>query len=408
MFKLFIVALVALCAALASATKDVRVGGVPSAELKAQFRQKAMMKAAKNGHNLQGRKDIQSTIVGAQLRCQGYLCPQWALDVSRWDLEPLCDECSQETNLVELLPLAPTFQRKPRIFTDYDPSSHVYTVTVQSYPGPGVDTYFTVSIADDISSAKILQNNVIVGHPDASVNNPGSMKLIRAFDSPDPNGGIVSIFDDGSVWNLDLLSKQYTRIGSIKSDSSVKDCVVTNAQVFDGNVLKSFLVQEDELKSYLVTLDITTGVATAPVALLPVQGGGSDTELPVNAHIIDNGLGTNILAVIMAGQFDQIIQVDEKVGTQTPIIFSITQDNEDYPSVLYCDTNTKDCDTVWTTSAYDASTKQLYMQTHYIDDQDVYWTSIYKQYYYQQQTGTWPYFDPATLMNFGYRLDFRS
>lgn len=388
----------ALVAAVATDEKKVVVGkpchmksAAFAAKVKAQSRKGAVSAFSSTG-----------AIVGAQLRCHGLMCPQWALDLSRWDFAPSCEDCSQETQLVEFLPLAPTWQRNPKIFTDYDAASRVYTVAVQSYPSEGMDTFFTASVAGDMSSAKKLLDNVIVAHPDATVNHPGSMTLIRVFDSPDPNGGVVAIFSDGSVYNLDLTSKKYTLIANIKSDPSVKATVVSNAQVFDGTVLKAFLVQSNELKSFLVTVDVSTGVVTAPVTLLPVQGGGSGTELPVNAHIIDNGQGTNILAVIMAGQFDQIIQVDEKVGTQTPIIFSITQANEMYPTMLTCDTNTKDCDTVWTTSAYDPVAKQLMVQAHYIDDQGVYWTSIYYQYWLNQVAGTFAYWDPVTLMNFGY------
>ena len=151
----FVVAFV-LLVAVALATKDVRRGGNPTKEQMKEFRSK-VEKIQRGASN---KRAVESTIVGAQLRCHGYLCPQWALDVSRWDMEPLCDECSQETQLIELLPLAPTFQRKPRIFTDYDEPSRAYTIAVQSYPGPGVDTFFVVELASDISSAKILQNRL--------------------------------------------------------------------------------------------------------------------------------------------------------------------------------------------------------------------------------------------------------
>ena len=134
-----------------------------------------------------------STVVGAQLRCSGFMCPQWALDVTRWDMV-VGDGENPEWQLIELLPVAPTWQRMPNIFTDYDASTRMYTVCVQSYPAPGVDTFFQVQISDDISGARMVSNNVIVAHPDTSSNQPGSMSLVRMFDSPDPNGGIVAIF----------------------------------------------------------------------------------------------------------------------------------------------------------------------------------------------------------------------
>ena len=349
----------------------------------------------------------ESTIVGAQLRCQGFMCPQWALDVSRWDLDAANNDAYPEYQLAELLPLAPTWQRMPTIFTDYDQSTRLFTVAVQSYPGPGVDSFFSLTIADDISSAKMVQNNVIVAHPDATSNNPGSMTLIRAFDSPDPNGGVVCIFNDGSIYNLDLVSKAYTLLGSLKGDASVKGAFVTNAHVFDGMVLKSFLVAQNEKQSWLVTFDLSTNTATAPVALLPVENvNNNGAELPVNAHMRDNGLGTNVLVVVMAGNFDQLIQVDESKGTQTPLIFNMysgSGTDDKYPALLYCDDGTKDCDTVWTTSAYDPVSKNMYIQAHFVDEStETYYTMIYKQYNLNQVAGTFAYMEPVCYMNFGY------
>jgi hypothetical protein len=342
-------------------------------------------------------------VVGAQLNCHGYLCPQWELKVSRWNMDLPEDN---ELQLVQLLPLAPTFQRNQPVFTDYDSATRTFTVGVQNYPSNGVDTFFQVAISDDIGSAKIVQDNVIVGHPDASVNNPGSLTMLRMFDSPDPNGGLVVIFDDGNVYNLDLVSKQYTLIANIKSDPSVKALAVSQAHVFDGLVLKSFL--HDTVHTYqntLVTLDISSKTLTKPVALSPVQGGGMGIETPLSAHMTkDPNTDKPVLTLMLGGQFDQIIQVDENTGAQVPTIFSITQGagvDENYPSIFYCDTNTKDCD-YWTTSTFDPVSNQLFAQAHFIDDQDVYWTSIYKQYWLKQAAGTFAYWSPVTLMNFGY------
>lgn len=291
----------------------------------------------------------------------------------------------------------------PIIFTDYIDSSRIYLVGVQSYPGPGVDTFFTALISDNISVATVLMNNVIVGHPDTAPNDPGHMTLIRAFHSPVSTGLLVTVFDDGTVWNLDLSTKVYTKLATLKSDSSIAATQVTNAMVFDGAVLKAFLVDQQHLQSYFVTVDLSLSPITvsSPLKLLPVQGGGEGYELPVNAHIIDNGYGKNILAVIMAGSFDQIIEVDEAVGTQTPIIFNMYDADTTAPALLYCDYGTKDCDTVWTTSAYDPVGKQLYIQAHR-DEDGIYYTTIYSQYYYQQKSGTWPYFSPIVQMKFGY------
>ena len=81
--------------------------------------------------------------VGAQLNCHGYLCPQWELKVSRWNMDLPEDN---ELQLVQLPPLAPTFQRNQPVFTDYDSATRTFTVGVQNYPSNGVDTFFQVAI----------------------------------------------------------------------------------------------------------------------------------------------------------------------------------------------------------------------------------------------------------------------
>lgn len=73
----FLLVLVAILTTLGNArhTPSVEQIAKHSSEL-ASFRQTKNM--ANNGTTI-------GTIVGAQLRCKGYLCPQWALDISRWD-----------------------------------------------------------------------------------------------------------------------------------------------------------------------------------------------------------------------------------------------------------------------------------------------------------------------------------
>lgn len=62
-------------------------------------------KENESSHKTVGKaSDAQGTIVGAQLRCQGYMCPQWALDISRWAVTET-DSANIEINLAELLPL---------------------------------------------------------------------------------------------------------------------------------------------------------------------------------------------------------------------------------------------------------------------------------------------------------------
>jgi hypothetical protein len=102
---------------------------------------------------------------------------------------------------------------------------------------------------------------------------------------------------------------QYTLLGNLKTDPSVKTLAVSQAHVFDGLVLKSFL--HDTVQNYkntLVTLDISTEALTTPVLLTPVQGGGMGIETPLSAHMAqDPNTGKPVLTLMLGGQFDQII-----------------------------------------------------------------------------------------------------
>ena len=61
-----------------------------------------------------------------QLRCQGYLCPQWAVDIST---EQYIHQVGVEveTWMQEALPLAPTVERSQLMLSAYDASTRIFT-----------------------------------------------------------------------------------------------------------------------------------------------------------------------------------------------------------------------------------------------------------------------------------------
>lgn len=66
------------------------------------------------------------------------MCPQWALDVTRYD--PIRKVGVDYTfDLAELLPLAPTAQRSGYLRTSFDASNRIFTVAAADYPEAGVD-----------------------------------------------------------------------------------------------------------------------------------------------------------------------------------------------------------------------------------------------------------------------------
>ena len=68
-------------------------------------------------------------------------CPQWALDVTRYD--PVKKVGVEYTfDLAELLPLAPTQYRSGLLRTSFDALSRIYSVVAADYPEVGVDSFW--------------------------------------------------------------------------------------------------------------------------------------------------------------------------------------------------------------------------------------------------------------------------
>lgn len=267
--------------------------------------------------------------------------------------------------LAELLPLAPTAQRSMEMVTAYDSATRLYTITAINYPGAGVDSYWQVVISDDVTTATPVVQYKMVAHPDATPGNPGSMKLVRVMNHP--SGQTMVLFDDGSLHTIDVgTATTYTKIGNIKDSSSGIEAIqMTRAHVVDGTNLKSILMNERK-QSYLVVSDLTAVPAkvSAPLLLKEIPG-EPGSESPISAHMMYSGPNTEAkLGLIVAGNFDQIVFVDETTGEQSPIINSLT--DQPYPAVLECYESTKDCDG-WTTSTYDPVSGVLYFQAHAVD-----------------------------------------
>lgn len=309
------------------------------------------------------------TMVGARLRCQGYMCPQWALDISRYD--PLRQINTEfQYDLSEALPLAPTYQRDFLSYTAFDPASRIYTAVATDYPEQGIDSYWQVQINGAVNASTPVVSNVMVPHPDASANNPGSMKLVQLKQLSDAR--ILAMFMDGSVHTLDLTNQKYTKAASlIPSGASSSDLIVTGAHTVDGLKLKSFLVDAKE-KSYLVVTDfsVTPATVTTPLYITPIPG-QPGKEIPLYSLMMPKGPAdaTPQLVLMMHGNFDSLSFVDETTGIQTPLFASLSDDMCTTPSFIYCDTNTKDCD-LWNTIAYDPVANTIYFQSHTQDGDD--------------------------------------
>ena len=301
------------------------------------------------------------------------------MDITRYDIIRQVGVDFQYT-LLELLPLAPTSERSNNIWTAYYPNTREYTVVVQDYPYAGMDTFFTATIGDDVTSAKAVLSNVIIGHPDASAGNPGKMTLRKIMYCPE--GHHLALFDDGSLHHLDLVNKSYKQIANVKSSSKTVGMSMTNAHVIENNILKSVLYDPVSYISYLVKTNFEEGTASEPLQIQQLRG-SLGVEKPLAAHMVyDPTTKANRLTVIYNGNFDQILNVDETTGEQTVLFSDMYNQVNGSPVEFQCTTSTKDCDTLWSTTAYDPKNNALYMQIHQIEG-DMSTTYIYNSKYYQ-------------------------
>jgi hypothetical protein len=328
------------------------------------------------------------------------LCPKWALDITRFDTVRQVGVPFQY-QLTNLLPLAPTSERSGNIWSAYNPANREYTVAVQNYPQIGMDTFFTVTISDDVTSAKSVLSNIIVGHPDGSAGNPGSLTLVKIMYCPE--GRHLALFSDGSLHRLDLSTKTYQPITNVKSADLPLSAAVTNAALLDGTTLKVVLYDATASSSYLARADIESKEVFPALKIQPIKG-ALGAESPIAAHkTIDPNDGSSKFTVIYAGNFDQILDVDETTGVQTAVVSDLTNDaNGGVPIRFECNPDTKDCDTVWATSCYDPKTYSLYYQIHVADDTDAIY--MYNTMYYLNKASKkyYPVTNPSVTMTFGF------
>lgn len=343
--------------------------------------------------------EVDGTMVGARVRCQGFLCPQWALDISRYDVVHYVQQDFQFT-LQELLPLAPTNERSMQILTAFDAATRVFTVAACDYPEKGIDTLWSSIINEGVNGTTPLIVNKMIAHPDASVGSPGKIQLSRIVAGPSKT--LFAVFNDGSIHEVNLDGQKYQAIGSLFSGAKDSSAfTVSHAHVMDGSVLKSFLVDASN-NNYLVKTDFSTAspLSTTPL-LLQLPRGMAAQEAPIGAFMMPDGPNASPrLMTQVTGIFDYFVFVDETTG-KTESVLPSDLSNE-AASMFFCDTATKDCD-YWQTAAFDPVSSTLYYQAHAMDESRD--SGIYALQYVQNKVTkmwypvTWNTVQP---MQFGY------
>lgn len=324
-------------------------------------------------------KALTGSIVAARLRCQGYLCPQWALDIGRYDYVKQANTTT-EYILQELLPLAPTDERSMKLLTSFDIVSRYVTVVAADYPVEGVDSFWVSKVSDDITSTSPIYSYVMVPHPDATPGADGSMHLLKVNTVP---GGITfALFNDGSLYQIDLKNQKYVSLGGSILSAATEKLAVTSAHVVDGNTLKSFATDVHGT-NYLIHTDISVNPVkvTAPLKVSPIPGQlGQDSPMDAHMFTIPDGKSSPQLLLTSHGNFDTFVFVDETTGASTSIIPNLADGNS--PAQFMCMESTKDCD-MWQTSSYDPITSTVYFQAHDLDQT----LGMYSMAFYSGLTG---------------------
>jgi len=313
--------------------------------------------------------DLAGTMVGARLRCQGYLCPQWALDIGRYD--PIRKVNTEfQFILQELLPLAPTFQRSMNLVTSYDNTNRYLTVAACDYPVQGVDSLWVSVINADVTSASTVYANVMIPHPDASTNNPGTIRLVKLNAI---QGGIVTaLFSDGSVYELNVKEQKYSKLGALYSsdvDGTAK-YFMTNAHALDGTILKSF-VMDGRSQTFLIETDLSASPikVSDPLKVVPIPG-QLGTETPNDAFMFTVPGQKPQLLLINHGNFDSFSFIDETTGVSTSLIANLYDATNEPGTYLACYSSTKDCD-MWQTAMHDTAANKIYYQSHFGETQEL-------------------------------------
>ena len=239
------------------------------------------------------------------------------MDVSRYDTIQYINT-TVEYNLQEALPLAPTFQRSFHTYTAYDDQSREYITIATDYPVSGVDAYWVSTLNAYVNATTPVLSYVLVPHPGSSPETGPNAILARVLLAP--NGRKIAIFKDGCIHDVDLTNKKYTKIGNLfdAAPPNLGRMEVTDAHVFDGSTLKSFIIKANGETSYLVRTDFSesTIVVSTPLAIQPLQG-ALGKERPIAAFMMATDDGSDArLAVLNAGNFDQLNWVNEKTGEQ--------------------------------------------------------------------------------------------
>lgn len=309
-------------------------------------------------------KPMKGYVTFASIWCDSFLCPDWELDITRFDTEFRPTGMSEK--LIKLLPKTPVTEMGFTVLTAFDHVSRTFYVS--GAQNPGEMTLWVTTIDANVSVATLVSKSTFE-YPVFK-----SQVVRMHFISGNTNGDLVLLMDSGDVLVLNSKTLTSTNVGNVLKAAGIgAGGFVAKASAVDvtGGVLYTIVETVNGTSASLVSMEVSTGAMTSVVLHLQDHHSKEDWSgeyffqmvwIPEQASMIVLAQGGGPSGI---DGFDQIIRIFPN-GTASCLWCNI-QDAGLYefntvPSLKNDDT--------YQTAAWDPVSQHFYFQCSVYDSDD--------------------------------------
>ena len=323
--------------------------------------------------HLSGSTPYVGSIVSAQFMCSVPCEQNWFLQLVKLNY-PNSESISDNgaTVLQTLMPPANTVLRQFDVFTAYDSTSRLYTVVAGDYPNEGSATFWTYTIANDISAATPVQENVVITYPTSTSPFPlnyGKLKLTRVL-TAGVDSSLIAIFSNGEIHSVDVANAQFKLLTRVFSDAQLLSTSFPQtswSSYYDSTSRTIKTVTTASNQAFLYTTDMQT-LQTTNVAMILPQGINNVNQFSpqtfFDAHSVTLPNGSTQLLQFSESLynvgFDLVTYVDPTTGQLGGAVDNLME----YEAEFACNSVVYQCD-MWRTTAVDPINNLVYFQAHY-------------------------------------------
>jgi hypothetical protein len=323
--------------------------------------------------HVSGSTPYVGSIVSAQFMCSVPCEKNWFLQLVKLNY-PNSESRSDNgaTVLQTLLPPADTVLRQFEVFTAYDSTSRLYTVVASDYPNEGSATFWTYTIANDISAATPVQENVVLTFPTSTSPFPlnyGKLKLTRVLNAG-VDGSLIAIFSNGEIHSVDVANAQSKLLTRVFSDSQLLSTSFPQtswSSYYDGVSRTIKTVTTSSNQALLYTTDMQT-LQTTNVAMILPQGMNNVNQFSpqtfFDAHSVTLPDGTTQLLQFSESLYNIGFDFATYVDTTTGQLGGGVDNLMEYEVEFACNSAVYQCD-MWRTTTVDPINNLVYFQAHY-------------------------------------------